>query len=109
MGQCCFAPSIADQTVSVWKTISLGTFHSVINLREALEAERCGPANATNSVNYKLATSVPCGLGDSANEILGRPEFDLSRTPSQIHLVLLSGKDLGFRPDSQPSLRDTAR
>jgi hypothetical protein len=44
-------------------------------------------------------------LGNSANEIIGRPEFGLSRARQQIQLVLLSGKDLGFSPDSQPSLQ----
>jgi hypothetical protein len=95
----------ADQ-IPVWKTINIGTFRSVINLREALEASECGMATPINSTNLARAATMPCKLGDSANEILGRPGFELSRTPSKIELVLVSGKDLGFRSDSQPSLSE---
>jgi hypothetical protein len=105
--QSCFAQSLptADQ-IPVWKTIAIGTLRSVINLREALEASECGAATPINSTNLAMAATVPCKLGNSANEILGRPGFELSRTPGQLELALVSGKDLGFPPDSQPSLSE---
>jgi hypothetical protein len=88
----------------VLKTIEIGTFRSIINLREALEASECGVAT---QVNFRsgIATSIPCRLGNSASEIMGRPEFELSRVPNEIQLALISGKDLGFSTDTQPSLR----
>ncbi len=105
--QSCFGQPLsnADQ-IPVWKTINIGTFRSVINLREALEASECGAATPINSTNLARAATVPCKLGDSANEILGRPGFELSRRPSEIELVLVSGKDLGFRPGSEPGLNE---
>jgi hypothetical protein len=105
--QSCFAQPLAipDQ-VPLWKTINIGTFRSVIDLREALEASECGAATPINSTNLPRAATMPCRLGDSANEILGRPGFELSRTPGQLELVLVSGKDLGFRPNSQPTLSE---
>ncbi len=99
----CFAQSTAAQS-PVWRTINIGSYRNVIDLREALEASQCAIATPRNS-HMRLET-IPCKLGDSANEIIGRPEFKLSRTPRQIQLVLISGKDLGFQPDSQPSLRE---
>jgi hypothetical protein len=105
--QSCFAQPLASpDQIPVWKTINIGTFRSVISLREALEASECGAATPINSTNLARAARVPCKLGDSANEILGRPGFELSRTPEQLELVLVSGKDLGFRPGSQPSLSE---
>jgi hypothetical protein len=102
-----FAHSLpSTDRLSVWKTINIGTFRSIINLREALEASECGSATPRNSTNLARVTTVPCRLGTSANEILGRPGFELSRTPGQLELVLVSGKDVGFRPDSQPSLTE---
>ncbi len=106
VGQHCVAQPTADQSNPVWRTITIGTFHSVVSLREALEAERCGSANRRNSANYRLVTAVRCALGNSANEIIGRPDFGLSGTRREIRLVVLSGKDLGFDPESQPSLQD---
>ncbi len=105
--QSCFAQPLAiSHQVPLWKTINIGTFRSVIDLREALEASECGAATPINSTNLARAATVPCKLGDSANEILGRPGFELSGTPSEIELVLVSGKDLGFRPGSEPALSE---
>ncbi len=105
--QSCFAQPLASaDQIPVWKTINIGTFRSVINFREALDASECGAATPINSTNLARAATVPCKLGDSANEILGRPGFELNRTPRQLELVLVSGKDLGFPPDSQPSLSE---
>ncbi len=66
--QSCFAQPLAgaDQ-IPIWKTINVGTFRSVINLREALEASECGAATSINSTNMARAATVPCKLGDSAN------------------------------------------
>ncbi len=102
-----FAHSLpSTDRLSVWKAINIGTFRSIINLREALEASECGSATSRNSTNLARVTTVPCRLGTSANEILVRPGFELSKTPGQLELVLVSGKDVGFRPDSQPSLTE---
>jgi hypothetical protein len=97
-------PAVSADQIPVWKTITLGTVRSIIDLREALEASDCAAANATNSASTRSQT-VACRLGDSANEILGRAGFELSASRRQAELVLLSGKDLGFPPDVQPSLR----
>jgi hypothetical protein len=103
-GQSCFAQPPAT-AIPVWKTIKIGTFGSVIDLREALEASECGLVTPANFTGFPGRAAIPCKLGNSANEIIGRPEFELSRTPNEIQLVIISGKDLGFSPDSQPSLR----
>src|SRR4051794_36618905 len=95
MAQPSFAqfPVPVDRT-PVWKTITLGTFRSIIDLREALESSRCAAATQLNSASRR-SDGIPCQLGNSANEILGRAAFELSATKRQAELVLLSGKDLG--------------
>ncbi len=102
-----FAQSLpSTDQIPIWKTINIGTFGSIINLREALDVSECGPATRINSARFGRVASVACELGNSANEVLGRPGFELSRTPGQLELVLVSGKDLGFRPDSDPTLAE---
>ena len=105
VAQSCFAQSLAtaDQ-LPIWKTIKTGTYRSVINLREALQAADCALPSPT--VSGRTLMPIPCQLGDAANEIMGRREFELSRAPNEIELVRVSGKDLGFAADSQPSLRE---
>jgi hypothetical protein len=61
------------------------------------------------TVSGRTLQPIPCLLGDTANEIIGKRDFELSRTPTQIELVLLSGKDLGFLPTGQPSLQEIYR
>ena len=97
------SPPAADRA-PVWKTIKIGTYRSVIDLREALEATPCAPAGATTYADHIIPRPISCRLGDSANEIIGRPEFELSRMPAPLELIFASAKDLGFSPDSHPSL-----
>jgi hypothetical protein len=103
----CFAQSApAAEPAPLWKTIQIGTFRNIIALREALENDACGTATPVSDAGHALPAAIPCKLGDSANEIIGRTGFALSGTPRQIELALVSGQDLGFSPDSQPSLRE---
>jgi hypothetical protein len=72
--------------LSVWKRVTLGTFNSANAIREALE-------------------TAHVHIGDSANEILGRPSFALSRTKIESDLVVVAVSDLGFG-DNGASLAD---
>jgi len=63
--------------IPVWKRITLGTYRGVDAVREAFDAQRLG-------------------IGDSANEILGRPAFRFSRTRTDLDLVVVTIADLGF-------------
>ena len=65
----------------IWKSIMLGINKGVDAYREALAAERVR-------------------IGDSADEILGRPAFFYARTPKQMELVVLSVAELGFEADA---------
>jgi hypothetical protein len=73
--------SLAD--IPVWKRITLGTYKGVNAVREALDAARMR-------------------VGESADEILGRPAFPYSRTKSELDLVVLTAADLGFPTGSTP-------
>src|SRR5262245_39736121 len=65
----------------VWKRITLGTHKGVNGVRDALDAH-----------NIRV--------GESADEILGRPAFRFSKTPSPLDLVVLSAFDLGLAKGS---------
>ena len=65
----------------IWKSIMLGINKGVDAYREALAAERVR-------------------IGDSADEILGRPAFFYARTPKQVELVVLSSAELGLEADA---------
>jgi hypothetical protein len=67
---------------AIWKRITLGTHKGVNSLRTALDAARVR-------------------VGDSADEILGRPAFGLSKTSMDVDLVVASVAELGFH-DSAP-------
>jgi hypothetical protein len=73
--------TLAD--IPVWKRVTLGTYKGVNGLREALDAARMR-------------------VGDSADEILGRPAFPYSKTKSELDLVVVTAADLGFPPGSTP-------
>ena len=62
----------------VWKTITIGTHRGVNAVRNAFDEARIA-------------------VGDSADEILGRPAFTFARERRQLDLVLLSVTALGFR------------
>ena len=65
----------------IWKSIMLGINKGVDAYREALAAEGVR-------------------IGDSADEILGRPAFFYARTPKQVELVVLSVAELGLEADA---------
>jgi hypothetical protein len=67
----------ATATIQIWRTITLGTYKGVNGYREAFDA-------------------ATIRIGDSANEILGRPAFPYGKTATDIELVLLSVAELGL-------------
>jgi hypothetical protein len=67
--------NIAD--LPIWKHITLGTFNDVNAMREALE-------------------TAHVHIGDSANEVLGRPAFTWSHSKIESDLVVVAVADLGF-------------
>lgn len=60
-----------------WRRITIGTWRNPNALRAALDAARIH-------------------LGDSADEILGRPAFAYTRTPVDLDLVVVKASDLGL-------------
>jgi hypothetical protein len=89
--------------IPVWKTITLGTYRDVNALREHLDSRHCGLDETAHGSPGQAArvpgTMAPlqCGLGDSAAEIIGRPAFTLSKTRTDVNLVLVSVSELGFK------------
>lgn len=74
---------ITTQEISVWKTIKLGT-----GLKTADEFRK---AIADNDLR----------LGDWGSNILGKPEFTAATEPSEVNLVRMSVKDLGFKGNAR--------
>ena len=73
-------PSLGDKTtadIPIWRTVTLGTYKTIDALRNALDAERIH-------------------VGDRADEILGRPAFNLSKMRRDARLVVLAVSELGF-------------
>jgi hypothetical protein len=66
---------IADKPV--WRRLTLGAHRSVDRVRQALEAARVR-------------------IGESADEILGRPAFLFSQTRKDVDLVIVRVSELGF-------------
>lgn len=63
----------------VWKTIKLGTgLKTADNFRRALK-------------------SAGCKISDWGNDILGKPAFTASETETDVHLVVVSVKEFGFK------------
>jgi hypothetical protein len=62
-----------------WKTITVGLHRSVNAVRDALD-------------------EVKIAVGESADEILGRPAFTFAVAPTELDLVMLSVTELGFGP-----------
>ena len=76
-------PMLEVKTASelpIWKTITLGLHRNVNAVRDALDAA-------------KIA------VGDSADEILGRPAFTFANERRELNLVVLSVAALGFGAD----------
>jgi hypothetical protein len=82
------AARVAAPAFPVWKGLTLGTYKGVNALRAALDAARVR-------------------VGDSADEILGRPGFPFSQTKTDVNLVVVSVAELGF--DDSTSLADFYR
>ncbi len=104
--------TMADD-VSVWKTITLGTYTSVNTLLEALSSDNCSaePKVATALQLIPAAAAAPrpaqhCHLGDCAGEIISRPAFHLRRIKEDLDLVVVSLIELGFPADRQVALED---
>jgi hypothetical protein len=67
----------AASELPIWKTITIGTHRGVNAVRDAFDATRIA-------------------VGDSADEVLGRPAFTFAKERRQLDLVLLSVAALGF-------------
>jgi hypothetical protein len=74
-GQTINGKAVAD--LPIWKRVTLGTHKGVNSVRAALDSARMR-------------------VGDSADEILGRPGFTFSRSQIDVSLVVLTLADLGF-------------
>jgi hypothetical protein len=91
--------------IPVWKTIALGTHRDVNVLRERLDSRHCGRDETPPGTRLQAArvpgtkTPLPCRLGDSAAEIIGRPGFTLSKVRTEVHLAVLSVSELGFKDE----------
>ena len=70
----------------IWRKITLGTYKGVDTYRDALDTAKIK-------------------IGDSADQILGRPAFPYARTRTGVELAVLSAADLGVESD-QPSLAE---
>lgn len=73
-------PSLADETIAdvpIWRTVTLGSYKAIDALRDALHAKRIR-------------------VDDTADELLSRPTFDLSKTARDARLVVLAVSELGF-------------
>jgi hypothetical protein len=64
----------------IWRTITFGTYKGVDAYRRALDIAKIK-------------------IGDSADEILGRPAFPYTRTKTGVELAVLSAADLGVESD----------
>jgi hypothetical protein len=64
----------------VWRSITLGSYKGVDAYRDALDIAKIK-------------------IGDSADEILGRPAFPYARTKAGVELAVLSAADLGVESD----------
>jgi hypothetical protein len=67
----------AASELPIWKTITIGTHRGVNAVRDAFD-------------------TIRIAVGDSADEVLGRPAFTFAKERRQLDLVLLSVAALGF-------------
>ena len=75
--------------LQTWRTITLGSYRGVDAYRNALDMAKIK-------------------IGDSADEILGRPAFPYAGTKTRVELAVLSAADLGVELD-QVSLAEVYR
>jgi hypothetical protein len=96
--------------IPVWRTVTLGTYRDVNMLLEALDSVDCGrgePRHAAHGDSTSRPT--PCTLGDWAGQLIARPAFKMSKTPTQVDLVIVSVSELGFGADGAPIAEVHAR
>jgi len=76
----------------IWKTVTIGAFKDYFRLRNALD-------------------DADIAVGASADEILARPSFEVSRKRIDFELVIYSANDLGLTEDrvSQSRIYERAR
>jgi len=101
------ATPVTASATPVWKRITLGTYKNVNLLREDLDSLDCGTvwvpqvASVGEVGRAAMKPGQPhCDLGEAAAEIIGRPAFILSRTKSDLDLVVLTPVDLGLAGES---------
>jgi hypothetical protein len=73
-----------DRTLAefpIWRRVTIGSYKGVSAIRDAFDAARMR-------------------IGDSADEILGRPAFPFSSSKTELDLVVITAADLGFAPGS---------
>src|SRR5262249_5566992 len=96
--------AVAD--LPTWKTVTLGTYRDVNILREDLDSLHCGVTGAGGrqgrAVIAGTTTPLPCTLGDSAAEMIGRPASALAGARTEASLVILSVPELGFEGNLAP-------
>jgi hypothetical protein len=76
-------PSLGGKTIAdipIWRTATLGTYKTIDELFDALDAKRIH-------------------VGDRADEILGRPAFNLSKTRRDARLIVLAVSELRFEEE----------
>ena len=92
----------APGDIAIWKTITLGSYRDVNALREDLDSLHCGLEGSAAGIHARAAfvpgtaIPLPCSLGESAAEIIGRPAFSLSKAATHADLVVVSVTELGF-------------
>src|SRR5262249_52649457 len=72
-----------------WRTIAIGVYKSAAAIRDAL-----------SDAGRRIA------VGETANEIMGRPLFQYAQSPKRLRLYRVTGFDLGYHDDGNVSLRD---
>jgi len=72
-----------------WRRLTIGLYNNVIAMRNAFD--RVGK---------------PVAVGETADEIMGRPQFQYTEAPTRLRLYRVTGADLGFRGDGNVSLED---
>lgn len=77
---------IAISKRPVWKTVTVGEFGDYFRLRNALD-------------------EAEIAVGDSADAVLARPSFEISRKRMEYELVIYSANDLGLKADQASLLQ----
>jgi hypothetical protein len=82
--------ALADDCMSpCWRMVSIGVYKNATIMRDALDG-----------AGQRIA------VGETANEIIGRPLFPFAQSPTRLRLYRVKGSDLGYHDDGNVSLRD---